>query len=56
MLQVGDRILAINEWCTANGTPEEANYIIRHATGPLTLTVEFDVIGKMALFHKHAIQ
>ncbi len=45
MLQVGDRVLAINDWCTANGSADEANHILRHATSPLTLTVEFDVIG-----------
>uniref|UniRef100_A0A915I865 PDZ domain-containing protein n=1 Tax=Romanomermis culicivorax TaxID=13658 RepID=A0A915I865_ROMCU len=44
VLQIGDRILAINDWCTASGTAEEANYIIRHASGPLNLTVEFDVM------------
>uniref|UniRef100_A0A914UK45 PDZ domain-containing protein n=2 Tax=Plectus sambesii TaxID=2011161 RepID=A0A914UK45_9BILA len=44
VLQVGDRVLAINDYCTANGTAEEANYILRKATSPLTLTVEFDVI------------
>lgn len=43
-MQVGDRILSINDWCTANGSVEEANYRIRHAPSPLTLTVEFDVI------------
>lgn len=46
---MGDRILTINDWCATGGTAEEANYIIRHATGPLTLTVEFDVIGELLL-------
>lgn len=45
MLQVGDRVVAINDWHTSNGTVDEANYRIRHAASPLTLTVEFDVIG-----------
>lgn len=45
MLQVGDRILAINDWHTANSTVEEANHILRHANQSITLTVEFDVIG-----------
>uniref|UniRef100_A0A0N5AVQ6 PDZ domain-containing protein n=1 Tax=Syphacia muris TaxID=451379 RepID=A0A0N5AVQ6_9BILA len=44
VLQVGDRILAIDDWCTANGSVDEANKRIRQSSGPLTLTVEFDVI------------
>uniref|UniRef100_A0AC34GTG9 PDZ domain-containing protein n=1 Tax=Panagrolaimus sp. ES5 TaxID=591445 RepID=A0AC34GTG9_9BILA len=44
VLQVGDRVLAINDWHTANSTIEEANHILRHANQSLTLTVEFDVI------------
>ncbi|KAK0399663.1 hypothetical protein QR680_003151 [Steinernema hermaphroditum] len=44
VLQVGDRVLTVNDWCTANGSVEEANLVLRHATSPLTLTVEFDVI------------
>uniref|UniRef100_A0A1I7YQU2 Glutamate receptor-interacting protein 1 n=1 Tax=Steinernema glaseri TaxID=37863 RepID=A0A1I7YQU2_9BILA len=44
VLQVGDRVLTINDWCTANGSVEEANLVLRHAGTPLTLTVEFDVI------------
>uniref|UniRef100_A0AC34QT36 PDZ domain-containing protein n=1 Tax=Panagrolaimus sp. JU765 TaxID=591449 RepID=A0AC34QT36_9BILA len=44
VLQVGDRVLAINDWHTANSTVEEANHILRHANQSITLTVEFDVI------------
>ena len=44
VLQVGDRIVAINDWHTANGSVEEANYRLRHCSSALTLTVEFDVI------------
>ncbi|VDK51845.1 unnamed protein product [Anisakis simplex] len=47
VLQVGDRVLTINEWYTANGTVEEANHIMRHSSSPLTLTVEFDVIESL---------
>lgn len=47
VLQVGDRILAINDWHTANSTVEEANHILRHANQSITLTVEFDVIGML---------
>ncbi|VDN30387.1 unnamed protein product [Gongylonema pulchrum] len=46
VLQVGDRILTINSWSTMSGSAEEANQILRQSTNPLTLTVEFDVIGK----------
>lgn len=45
VLQVGDRVLAINDWCTADATVEEASKRIRQSSSPLTLTVEFDVIG-----------
>uniref|UniRef100_A0A8R1TS77 PDZ domain-containing protein n=2 Tax=Onchocerca TaxID=6281 RepID=A0A8R1TS77_ONCVO len=44
VLQVGDRILAINNWSSLNGTAEEGNQILRQATSPLKLFVEFDVI------------
>ncbi|VDN08252.1 unnamed protein product [Thelazia callipaeda] len=44
ILQVGDRILAINGWSSLNGTAEEGNQILRQSTSPLTLVVEFDVI------------
>uniref|UniRef100_A0A7E4UN49 Glutamate receptor-interacting protein 1 n=1 Tax=Panagrellus redivivus TaxID=6233 RepID=A0A7E4UN49_PANRE len=44
VLQVGDRVLAINDWHTANSTIDEANHILRHASQAVTLTVEFDVI------------
>jgi C-terminal processing protease CtpA/Prc len=44
VLQVGDRVLAINDWCTGNGTVEEANERVRRCQGQLNLTVEFDVI------------
>ncbi|CAG9540224.1 unnamed protein product [Cercopithifilaria johnstoni] len=44
VLQVGDRIIAINNWCSINGTAEEGNQILRQATSPLKLFVEFDVI------------
>lgn len=45
VLQVGDRVLAINDWCTANGSVQEAAHRVRHSNSPLTLTIEFDVIG-----------
>uniref|UniRef100_A0A0R3S6B1 PDZ domain-containing protein n=1 Tax=Elaeophora elaphi TaxID=1147741 RepID=A0A0R3S6B1_9BILA len=44
VLQVGDRIIAINNWSSINGTAEEGNQILRQATSPLKLFVEFDVI------------
>ncbi|KAL3983106.1 PDZ domain (Also known as DHR or GLGF) family protein [Acanthocheilonema viteae] len=44
VLQVGDRIIAINDWSSINGTAEEGNQILRQATSPLKLFVEFDVI------------
>lgn len=47
VLQVGDRIIAINNWSTINGTAEEGNQILRQSTSPLKLFVEFDVIGKI---------
>lgn len=47
MLQVGDRIIAINNWSTINGTAEEGNQMLKQATSPLKLFVEFDVIGKV---------
>ncbi|VDM47222.1 unnamed protein product [Toxocara canis] len=47
VLQVGDRVLTINDWYTANGTIEEANRLMRHSSSPLTLTVEFDVIESL---------
>ncbi|CEF71258.1 Glutamate receptor-interacting protein 1 [Strongyloides ratti] len=43
-LQIGDRVLAINDWYTMNGTIEEANHIIKNTKGSITLLVEFDVI------------
>uniref|UniRef100_A0A0N5B2W9 Glutamate receptor-interacting protein 1 n=1 Tax=Strongyloides papillosus TaxID=174720 RepID=A0A0N5B2W9_STREA len=43
-LQIGDRVLAINDWFTMNGTIEEANHIIKNTKGSITLLVEFDVI------------
>lgn len=55
MLQVGDRVLAIGDYCTANGTAEEANYIVRHAASPLILTVEFDVIGIVIVLMENAV-
>uniref|UniRef100_A0A915BP83 PDZ domain-containing protein n=1 Tax=Parascaris univalens TaxID=6257 RepID=A0A915BP83_PARUN len=47
VLQVGDRVLTINDWYTANGTIDEANRLMRHSSSPLTLTVEFDVIESL---------
>ncbi|KAK6111480.1 PDZ domain (Also known as DHR or GLGF) family protein [Brugia pahangi] len=44
VLQVGDRIIAINNWISINGTAEEGNQILRQAISPLKLCVEFDVI------------
>lgn len=46
VLQIGDRILAINEFCLDDISAEDANQFIRRSVGPLTLTVEFDVIGE----------
>uniref|UniRef100_A0A0N5A3W8 Glutamate receptor-interacting protein 1 n=1 Tax=Parastrongyloides trichosuri TaxID=131310 RepID=A0A0N5A3W8_PARTI len=43
-LQIGDRVIAINDWYTMNGTIEEANHIIKNTKGSITLLVEFDVI------------
>lgn len=45
ILQIGDRILAINEYCLDSISAEDANQFIRQSIGPLTLTVEFDVMG-----------
>ncbi|KRX40400.1 Glutamate receptor-interacting protein 2 [Trichinella murrelli] len=44
VLQIGDRVLALNDWCTELGSAEQANQFVKHMTSPLTLTVEFDVI------------
>ncbi|KRZ03146.1 Glutamate receptor-interacting protein 2, partial [Trichinella zimbabwensis] len=44
VLQIGDRVLALNDWCTELGSAEQANQLVKHMTSPLTLTVEFDVI------------
>ncbi|KFD66740.1 hypothetical protein M514_06839, partial [Trichuris suis] len=44
LLQVGDRALSLNDWCTELGTADEANQMIKQMSGPLTLTIEFDVI------------
>uniref|UniRef100_A0A915Q1Q7 PDZ domain-containing protein n=1 Tax=Setaria digitata TaxID=48799 RepID=A0A915Q1Q7_9BILA len=44
VLQVGDRILAINTWSSLNGTAEEGNHVLRQSSSPLKLLVEFDVI------------
>uniref|UniRef100_A0A5S6PZD9 PDZ domain-containing protein n=1 Tax=Trichuris muris TaxID=70415 RepID=A0A5S6PZD9_TRIMR len=44
LLQVGDRALSLNDWCTELGTADEANQMVKQMSGPLTLTIEFDVI------------
>lgn len=47
MLQVGDRVIAINGVQTEDSTFEEANQLLRDATiaGKVTLEIEFDVAG-----------
>lgn len=49
MWQVGDRVLGINDWGTGGASADEANHILRQAQSPLSLTVEFDVIGPASL-------
>ena len=48
LLQVGDRILAINGIATEDGTMEEANQLLRDAAlaHKVVLEVEFDVAGE----------
>ena len=48
LLQVGDRILAINGVATEDGTMEEANQLLRDAAlaHKVLLEVEFDVAGE----------
>lgn len=48
LLQVGDRVLAINGIATEDGTMEEANQLLRDAAlaHKVVLEVEFDVAGE----------
>lgn len=48
LLQVGDRLLSINNIPTEDGTLEEANQLLRDAAlaNKVTLEVEFDVAGR----------
>lgn len=51
LLQVGDRVLAINGIATEDGTMEEANQLLRDAAlaHKVVLEVEFDVAGEWVL-------
>uniref|UniRef100_A0A183IV53 Glutamate receptor-interacting protein 2 n=1 Tax=Soboliphyme baturini TaxID=241478 RepID=A0A183IV53_9BILA len=44
VLQVGDRVLAINDYTTNAGTSDEANNLLKRLNGAVVLVVEFDVI------------
>lgn len=48
LLQVGDRVLAINGIATEDGTMEEANQLLRDAAlaRKVVLEIEFDVAGE----------
>uniref|UniRef100_A0AC35U8D4 Glutamate receptor-interacting protein 2 n=1 Tax=Rhabditophanes sp. KR3021 TaxID=114890 RepID=A0AC35U8D4_9BILA len=43
-LQVGDRVIAINDWLTMNGSIDEATHILRNSPTPVNISVEFDII------------
>lgn len=48
ILQIGDRVLAINGIPTEDSTFDEANQLLRDSsiTSKVTLEIEFDVAGK----------
>lgn len=49
VLQIGDRVMAINGIPTEDSTFEEANQLLRDSsiTSKVTLEIEFDVAGKI---------
>lgn len=51
MLQIGDRIVAINGIPTEDSTFDEANQLLRDSsiTSKVTLEIEFDVAGMNVL-------